>query len=186
LSVWIDGINQPDDGNFNNLDIASQISVSSNSVVAASCTDQIPGIGFNVRGLLASTNLGGTTNTVNWKCSQTLEPGWQRPSYDDSQWISPSSFRNGVSPVTNGAALNPWHIVQGIALGAEWIWIGSSDSSNGPPSKIYCRYYISSQINKIEGANKSVDKGCSISKTCEMMNGTACFMPGMEKKDTPL
>merc|ERR1711935_813242 len=177
LAVWIDGVKH-DDGNMNDWTKTSTFPLfATSSVVAVKCGDN----GFGVRGILGSTSFGGVTNTADWKCSKVDQSGWQEKGFKEGpDWVNPSSYRNNVSPLLNGQGIPPWHFLPSISPSAFWIWLGSSDSTKPGPHIIYCRYNI--PLNIGGGLNESADKGCAISKTCEMMNGTACFMPGMEKK----
>jgi len=145
LAVWIDGVFQRDDGNFNDWTKTSTIQLyAASSVVAVSCADKsLPPSEVNVRGILGSTSLGGVTDTAHWKCSQQPQSGWQETNFaEDSTWVAPSSYRNDVSPLLNSLAVSPWHYLSSIAASAEWIWIESSDSTKPGPSRIFCRYHI--------------------------------------------
>ena len=93
------------------------------------CVLAIRGEDFGViAGILASTSTGVVTDKT-WKCSGTLEAGWDLTGFNDSHWED--ARITGV----NGDA--PWGLFADIDPSAKWIW-----SSGENDTVAYCRKEI--------------------------------------------
>ena len=89
-------------------------------VIAVRGTDE-----GSYEGILASTSTSVVTDN-SWKCSATLEDGWDLTGFNDAHW------ENATVVGSHGDA--PWGRFDGIDLTAKWIW-----TSNSLDDVVYCR-----------------------------------------------
>ena len=128
MTLYIDGVLQ--DAPAGELNVWRETSTFSMSectqLLAISCLD----LG-TIGGTLASADNGMVTDST-WRCSDTLEAGWEMPEFVESPGVWQSATDHG----TNGVM--PWGMVDGIDPAAKWIWTRDNVTPQGEKTT-YCR-----------------------------------------------
>jgi hypothetical protein len=75
------------------------------------------------------------TKPSDWKCSTQSEPGWNKNNFDDSKWVTATSYGKNQDA-------NIWKSVGGgsrpnIPGDAEWLWTSNNENHD----RVYCRFF---------------------------------------------
>lgn len=134
LQVYVDGFYYPGlkDNNWRQ---ASRFGLPHGSkVIAATCMDSP--VTLYWRGFLGSISNGIGTSSVDWKCTDREEKGWEKPDFvENKRWVNPNE-------IAANSAASPWGLIEDIDNEAQWIWIGSHISNETGAKQIWCRHHL--------------------------------------------